>query len=151
MVKMVESELGTDVQTYNRVSDANAFMQEFAEFNDRIPTNLLSRIYIPIFIPQATTAVGTYVVGICPFKSYLVSVKHVVKTVTAAATVEVESSTSAACMTADSAATSVQTATLATASADRIFDQDDIISVKIATTSGDLLHLAILLVLEPII
>ena len=125
-------------------------MQEFADYNFRLDTSCLSRLYIPIFINQATTAVGTYVVGICPYRSTLVAVKHVVKTVTSAATVEVESSSSAACMTADDADTTVQTATLATAVADRLFAQGDIISVKIATGGGDLLHLAILLVLQPI-
>jgi hypothetical protein len=150
MAYVTESEYGTDSVTINRVTDANMFMEQFAEFNARVPTNALSRLYYPIFIPQATQAVGSYTVGICPFASTLVAVRHICKTVTAAGTVEVESSSSASCMTADDAAETLQSATLATAVADRLFDQGDSILVKIATASADLLHLSILLVLQPI-
>ena len=150
MVNTTTTEYGTDSVAFNRVTDANAYMQEFNDSNFRIPTNALSRLYIPIFIPQATNAVGTYTVGIVPFKSTLVAVKHICTTVTAAATVEVESSSSGSCMTAQSGSETLASATLATAVADRLFDQGDSILVKIGTASGDLLHLSILIVLEPI-
>lgn len=150
MANVTESEYGTDSVAVNRVTDGNMHMEQFAEFNARVPTNALARIYYPIFIPQATQAVGTYVVGICPFACTLVDVKHICKTVTAAGTVEVESSSSGSCMTADDAANTLQSATLASAVADRLFDQGDSILVKIATASADLLHLCVLLTLQPI-
>jgi len=149
MPKLTASEFGTDVQKFTLVSDENAYMPEFAEFNNRIPTNLLKRFYMNIFIPQATTTVGSYTVGILPIKAYLVAVKHVVKAVASAATVEVEVGSNGSCMTAQSASTSVQTAALATAAADRLGNAGDIIVCKIATASGDLTHLCLMLAFEP--
>jgi len=150
MARPTETEYGTDVSTYDRVTDDNSYMQEYINTGVRVNTNSLSRIYYPIYLANPTTATGTYYVGICPFASYLVDVKHIVQTVSSAATVEVESSSSGACMTADAAANTLQTATLATDSADRLFDQGDTIIVKIATGGGDLVDLCIMLTLEPI-
>lgn len=149
MSDLSATEYGTNVQTYPLVTDYNSYMQEFAQDDVRIPTNILKRFYMNVHIPQATTTVGTYTIGILPIKAYLVAVKHVVKAVTAAATVEVEIGSLGDCMTAQSASTSVATATLNATAANRLGNAGDIIVAKIATASGDLLHLNIMLAFEP--
>lgn len=150
MVKPVSTEYGTDNPALLRVTDNNAYMEMFAEHNARISTNCLARIYIPFFILNAVTTVGTYVIGICPFKSTILAVSHVCKTVTSAATLEIESSSSGACMTADTIANTVQNATITSTVGDALFAKGDIISAKIATGSGDIVHLAGIIVLQPI-
>jgi len=151
MVRPTKTEYGTDNPSFVRVTDDNAYMEEFAEHNHRIPTNLLSRLYIPFFILNATTAVGTYAIGLCPFASTLLAVSHVCKTVNSAATLEIESSSSGSCMTADTIAITVQDATITSTVADALFDKGDVILAKIATGGGDVDHLAGLIVLQPIL
>ena len=149
MSDLTVTEGGTNVQTYPLVTDYNSYMQEFAQDDVRIPTNILKRFYMNVHIPQATNAVGTYVIGIMPIKAYLVAVKHVCKTVTSAATVEVEIGSLGDCMTAQSGANTVATATLNATPANRLGVAGDIIVAKIGTSSGDLLHLNIMLAFEP--
>lgn len=151
MVEFTNTEYGTDNPKVKRVSDDSMFMAEFSEHNVKIPTNLLTRLYIPFFILNAVTTVASYVIGVCPFASTLLAVEHVCKTVTSAATLEIESSSSAACMTADTIATTVQSAVITSTLADAFFDKGDIITAKIATGSGDIVHLAGTLVLQPIL
>lgn len=143
------TEYGTNVQTYPLVTDYNSYMKEFAQYDVRIPTNILKRFYMNFYLAAATTTGSPYVIGICPIKAYLVGVKHVCKTVTSAATVEIEIGTETACMTAQAAANTVSTATLATATTDRLCPADGIITCKIATASGELVDLAIELIFEP--
>ena len=150
MVEAVNTEYGTDNPAFIRANDDGAFLGTFSEYNARMPTGLLSRIYLNYFILNAVTTVASYVVGVCPFQSTLLAVEHVCKTVTSAATLEMESSSSTACMTADTIATSVQSATITSTVADALFAKGDIITAKIATGSGDIAHLAIMLVLQPI-
>jgi hypothetical protein len=141
--------MGGSAQRYPLVTDGVMGMKEFATHDVRIPNSCLDKMYLNIYIPQATQAVGTYVVGIMPVAGYITSIKHVCKTVTAAATVEVEVGAKGTVMTAQSGADTVSTATLATAVADRLGAAGDIIYVKIATASGDLLHLSVLIEIEP--
>ena len=143
------SELGDNVQDYTSVAEKEGYMPKFSLHERRIPTEKLSRIYIPIFIPQATNTVEDYVVGVVPHDGYVVDIKHVCKTVTAATTVEVEIGSKEDIMTADDGSTDVETVTLNDDVSEREVDAGDIINVNIATGSGDLLHLAILITLEP--
>lgn len=151
MVEFTNTEYGTDNPVVGKVSDDSMFMAEFSEFNAKIPTNLLTRLYIPFFILNATTVVASYVIGVCPFASTLLAVEHVCKTVTSAATLEIESSSSAACMTADTIAITVQSATITGTAADALFAKGDIITARIATGGGDIVHLAGVIVLQPIL
>ncbi|MAH45214.1 hypothetical protein CMI37_05260 [Candidatus Pacearchaeota archaeon] len=150
MVEPLNTEYGTDNPAFDRVDDDSVFLATFSEHNARMPTGLLSRIYLNYFILNALTTVASYVIGICPFECTLLAVKHVCKTVTSAATLEIESSSSAACMTADTIAVTVQDATITSTVADALFAQGDIITAKIATGGGDIDHLAMMLVLQPI-
>lgn len=150
MVEPLNTEYGTDNPAFDRVDDDSMFLSTFSEQNARMPTGLLSRIYLNYFILNATTAVASYVIGVCPFQSTLLAVEHVCKTVTSAATLEIESETSAACMTADTIATTVQSATITSTVANALFAKGDIITAKIATGGGDIAHLAMMLVLQPI-
>ena len=144
------SELGTNVQEYTSVAKKESYMPHFALHKRRVPTEKLTRVYLPIFIPQATTTVGTYVVGIVPYDSHVVDVKHVCKTISAAAKVQVRIGTKTSMMTAQDGSVTVATGALASDTDDRKVDKGDIISVVISETSGDLLHLALLITLEPV-
>lgn len=150
MVNIVNTEYGTDNPALLRVTDDNASMAMFNEHNVRVPTNAFARITMDFFILNALTTVGTYVIGVCPVQATLLAVNHVCKTVTSAATLEIESGSSAACMTADTIAVTVQNATITSTVADALFAKGDIITAKIATGSGDIVHLAISLILQPI-
>jgi len=132
------------------IDDAGAFEPRFAEFNKRVPTRLLNRLYLPFYLPAATTAASPYVIGIVPVAAYVVDIKHVCETVTSAATLEVQIADKTDIMTAQAIAITVSTATLSATVSDRLLAAGDIISAVIATASGDIVNLAILIALEPV-
>lgn len=142
------AEYGTDKVTVPKI-DSGMFEQKYEEYNARIPTRLLNRFYMHGHFTQVTTAGSTYIFGIVPIDGYIVAIKHVCKTVTAAATVEIIDGSNSDIMTAQSAANTLQSAVLGASVANVSVSQGDILTLAVATALGDLADLTVLVVIQP--
>jgi len=148
------AEYGTDIETDYSLDNPAMFFPKVREHKGRIYTRNLHRFYICKNLVAATTAVGTYLLGIVPIDGYVVSIKHIARTVTAAATLEIKTTAAGAggakddIMTAQSIANTIATAALGT-TAQCTLVQGDVLSAVIATVDGSIVDLCILITIQP--
>jgi len=148
------AEYGTDVETDYSLDNPAMFFPKVREHKGRIYTRNLHRFYICKNLVAATTTVGTYLLGIVPIDGYVVSIKHVARTITSAATLEVKTTAAGVggakddIMTAQTIADAIATATLGT-TAQCTLVQGDVLAAIIATTSGAVVDLCILITIQP--